>query len=114
MEGFVPLTEAVSALRAEIEKAIAEAKDSPVRFELGAVEMEFNAVVSREGTGGGKIQFKLLGLGAEANLGGKITDQQVQRIKLSLTPRLADAAVEDGKVLVNTKVKREALKKKDH
>lgn len=111
--GLIPLADAIRALRAELMEAVEDGRTSDLRFELGPVELEFNAVVSREGAAGGKIGFKLFGQGAEVNLGGKIADQQVQRIKLVLTPRPAGAPEEPGKLLVGTTVRRPPLGKGD-
>ena len=105
-DALIPLADAIRALRTELIEAVKEGEEKDLRFELGPVEMEFNAIVSREGSGGGKIGFKLFGQGAEVNLGGKVSDQQVQRLKLVLTPRSPGGTVETGKLLVGTTIKR--------
>jgi hypothetical protein len=85
-EDLIPLADAIRALREELEDAVAESTDKAIRFVAGPVEFEFEAVVSRESGGGGKVSFKLLGIGAEASLSGKLSGQRVQKLKIVLKP----------------------------
>src|SRR5262245_22118251 len=90
IHGLVPLKEMVKALRAELKAAIDEGGMEMLQFELGSVELEFNAVVTIEKTAGGKLSFHLFSLGAEGALGGKVSDQQTQKVKLVLNPFARD------------------------
>lgn len=85
-DDLVPLADVIRALRAQLKSAITDGVEEMLRFNVGAVELEFNAVVSREKSGGGKLSFKLLSFGAEGNLGAKISNNNTQKIKLVLTP----------------------------
>jgi hypothetical protein len=93
-KGLVPLADAIGELRAELLAAIEKADGSRLRFDLKGIDLELNVVVTREGSGGGKVSFKLFGLGAEANLGGKISDAVTQKVKLTLMPKLDGADVQ--------------------
>ncbi len=55
--------------------------------------------LGREATPEGKISFKVFGSGAEASVGGKLSDARTHRIKLTLTP--VDQAGEPAKILVS-------------
>ena len=98
-KGLIPLADAVANLRAELLDAIEKGDESRLRFDIKGIELELNVVVTREGQGGGKVSFKLFGLGAEANLGGKISDAMTQKLKLTLQPKLdgVDVQVNDNK-----------------
>jgi hypothetical protein len=83
---LVSLTKVLRELRAHLEEAISESEKEMVQFDLDSVELEFCTVIVREASGGGKLSFKLLSIGGEGDLGGKISDQQTQKLKLVLTP----------------------------
>jgi hypothetical protein len=85
-DSLIPLVDAIRALRAQLTIAIKESKSQTLRFDLKSVEFEFNAVLSREGSGGTKLSFMLFGLGVEGSAGGKISAQHAQKIKLVLSP----------------------------
>jgi hypothetical protein len=84
----VGLAEMISELRQELETATVAAKDASLRFELGSIELEATVVVSREGSGGGKVRFWVLELGGDA----KASQSSTQRIKLTLQPRLSGSS----------------------
>src|SRR6267378_3166196 len=83
---FVPIADAIRALRHELHEAMQEGDADELHFELGNIDLEFNAVVTREADGNVKASFKLLGWGADGSAGAKIGDQNTQKIKLSLSP----------------------------
>jgi len=89
-DGLVLLVDAVRALRSQLTIAVAESKAEKLRFDLSSVEFEFNAVLSREGSGAGGLSFKLFGLGAEGSASAKVTAQHTQKIKLVLAPFSVD------------------------
>jgi Trypsin-co-occurring domain 2 len=101
---FVPLADAIRALRQELHEAMQEGEADELRFELGTIELEFNAVVTTETDGKVKASFKLLGWGAEAAAGAKVSDKDTQKIKLSLSPvRATDPGQPAKKVQISSK-----------
>jgi Trypsin-co-occurring domain 2 len=91
---LIPLPDAMRALRVQLKAAMAESRGESLQFNLGAIELEFNAVITREASKGGKLSFNLFGAGAEGALGGKFSEMSTQKLKLVLTPF---EAPEDGK-----------------
>lgn len=83
-----PLAEALTALRTQLGEAALEAADERLKFDVTSIEVEFQVVAEREASGGGKIGFRIFGLGSEASAGGKLTDGRTQTIKISLTPKM--------------------------
>ena len=88
----VPIADAVRVLREQLESAVDAKENSLLHFELGTIELEFHVVYTTEGTGQLSAGFKLLSFDAGAKTSGKIENEQVQKIKLVLTPKL----VKDG------------------
>jgi hypothetical protein len=95
----MPLVDAIQELRENLAEAIRRGKPDTLKFDVGNIELELTMVATREGGGGGKISFGILGWGAEANLSGKLSDAATHRIKLVLKPRMPDG----GDVLVSSK-----------
>ena len=90
----VPLVEVITALRADLVEA-QKGLRSDLQLEMGEIEVELQAVVTKEGTAKAKIEIlniaKLLGLGgAEAELSGKLASVATQKIKLKLKPITID------------------------
>jgi hypothetical protein len=83
---LIPLADAIRELRMEVNAAVKAAAGEALKFEVGPIDLEFNVVVTREGSGGGKIGFKIFGWGAEANLGGKLSNAQTHKVKFVLKP----------------------------
>jgi hypothetical protein len=102
---FVPIAEAIQGLRQELHEAMQEGEANELRFELNNIDLEFNAVVTREAESKVKVSFKLLGWGADGGAGAKIGDQSTQKIKLSLSPIRATAPGQPGKKLQITSKK---------
>ncbi|MEV5977420.1 trypco2 family protein [Streptomyces sp. NPDC052114] len=78
------LAEMIRALRAELNEALADGADHPVRFELGPVEIEATVAAERTAGGQGKIRFWVLEGGADTAR----SSSRTQRITLTLQPRL--------------------------
>jgi hypothetical protein len=83
---YIPLREAIQALRAEVIAAAKAADGEDIRFELGPIELEFQVVASREEKAGGKVSFRILGLGAEIGADGKGGTERTQSVKFVLNP----------------------------
>lgn len=74
------LAEAVKALRAELQEAVAQASDEEIRFVVGPVQMEFNVAVRREAGASGKARFWVLEAGADSSY----SKETIQRVTLTL------------------------------
>jgi hypothetical protein len=82
---LIELASMVKDLREELQAAIEAGAGEALRFELGAIELEVAVSVERVDSGGGKVRFWVVELGGDHKKDSAAT----QRIKLSLTPRLA-------------------------
>jgi Trypsin-co-occurring domain 2 len=82
---LIELASLIKDLREELQAAIEAGADERLRFELGPIELE--VAVSAERTDGveGKVRFWVVSLGGDH----KKDSASTQRIKLSLTPKLA-------------------------
>ena len=88
--GEITLTEAVRGLRAQLEQAIAEARDAHLKFATSEVTMEFQVGITRAAEGRGGLKFYVL------ELGGNVSRSEVetQTVTLKLRPVLDDGPVE--------------------
>ncbi|MDG4667950.1 trypco2 family protein [Mycobacterium sp. 236(2023)] len=80
MSANVGLAEAISALRDELTAALQQGADEDLRFGLDSVELETEAVVTREANG--KLGWKII------EAGGSFESAKTQRVRLVLTPGL--------------------------
>jgi len=84
-EHMLPLSEVVQALRAEIVEASKAGSDEAVKFQIGVIEVELTVAAKRDGGIDGKIKFQVLGVGAELGATGKLSSEQIHKIKLQLS-----------------------------
>jgi Trypsin-co-occurring domain 2 len=89
----MPLADAIQELRAEITSAIERGKNEEFKFKLGTIELELTMVVTKEGDAGGKFSFKVLGIGAEASLGAKLSGAATHKVKVVLNPPVVDMPI---------------------
>ena len=82
---MIELSEMISELRRELDQAIDAGADERLRFELGPVEVEVTVGLDSKGTAGAKVRFWVVELGGDA----EVERSSLQRIKLTLQPRLA-------------------------
>lgn len=82
-EAWAELGDAVSAIRAELQKAADEGNGKPLQFRAGPVELEFTVAVKKEAGGKARI-FVAPWASAEAN--GKYGADTTHRLKLTLQP----------------------------
>jgi hypothetical protein len=75
----------ISELRRELNQAIEAGRGESLRFELGPVEVEVTVGLDSKGTAGAKVRFWVVELGGDA----EVTRSSLQRLKLTLQPRLA-------------------------
>lgn len=84
---MIELTTVVKELRSQLTKAVDEALDEEIRFELGPIELELSVVVTQEDNVSGKIHFWIIGVDGNS----KDTASSTQRIKLTLQPKKANS-----------------------
>jgi len=81
MEG-VELSTMLASLRKELGKAQQEGDGKEIKFAVSDVELELQLTVTEEGGGKAGVKFWVV----NAETGGKITSQSIQKIKLNLKP----------------------------
>ena len=86
---MIELSAMISELRRELDQAIEAGADERLRFELGPVEVEVTVGLDSKGTGAAKVRFWVVELGGD----GEVARSSLQRIKLTLQPRLAGSSV---------------------
>ncbi|MFF7158675.1 trypco2 family protein [Streptomyces sp. NPDC008139] len=87
-DGVIELSAMIRELRWELDSAMTDGEGERLRFELGTVEVEATVTVGKEAGGQGKVRFWVVGAGGD----GKVTRSDVQKITLTLQPRLAGGA----------------------
>jgi hypothetical protein len=78
----IGLSEAVRAVRNELEQVRRDGASEDIRFLVGPVEMEFEVAVAREGGIDGKVKVWVVEVGASATLEKTTT----HRISMTLNP----------------------------
>jgi len=81
----IELASVIRDLRTELEQAVVAGDGAALRFELGPIELEVSVAVEQSATAGAKVRFWVV----EAAADGTIGTTGTQRIKLTLTPKLA-------------------------
>ena len=81
-EPWAELGETVSAIRAQLQQALEEGSDKPLKFRTGPVELEFSIEVRKEG----EARTRILVLPWSADARGAVSADRVNRIKLTLQP----------------------------
>ncbi|MFF7197161.1 trypco2 family protein [Streptomyces sp. NPDC008079] len=82
---MIELSAMIRELRRELDSAMTDGEGERLRFELGTVEVEATVTVGKEAGGQGKVRFWVVEAGGD----GKVTRSDVQKITLTLQPRLA-------------------------
>lgn len=82
---MIELARVIRDLRTELEAAVVAADGEALLFELGPIELEVSVAIEHSATAGAKVKFLVVQAGADGKLGATDT----QRIKLTLTPKLA-------------------------
>ncbi|WP_163507675.1 trypco2 family protein [Fodinicola acaciae] len=85
---MVELADLIRDLRDELGRAVAQANQQGLHFQLGPVELETTVAVSKEAKPGAKVRFWVVEAGADASVAKAAT----QRIKLTLQPQLPGGA----------------------
>jgi hypothetical protein len=86
VENTIQLSDVIVGLRAELLKAQEKAEKEELRFKVEGVEVEMKIGTTRSGSVDGKLSFLVVELGAK----GAIDTQQLQTIRLKLSPTSSD------------------------
>lgn len=73
----------IGELRSALSAAEAASVDSPLRFEVGPVDLEISFVVERDAGASAKVRFWIVEAGGEAS----VSSASTQRVRLTLNPR---------------------------
>lgn len=80
----IGLSDAIADLRSELTRAFEQGADEPLKFEIGAVDLELEVEVIVGGTVKAETKWWVVSAGAEAK--GERTSNH--RIKLTMTPKV--------------------------
>jgi hypothetical protein len=83
-EPWAGLSEAISAIRAELEQAMADGHGHTIHFRTGPVEMEFAVDVKKDGQAGAKVSVLPWSASVEAKAG--YAASATSRLKITLQP----------------------------
>ncbi len=82
--GEIGLADAIGQLRREIGAAMASARDEPLKFLLGPVELELQVQLATKGGVKGEAKWVVVSFGAEASA----ERTRTHKVKLTLTPKV--------------------------
>ena len=82
----IGLSEAITALRNELDEAVADAAGRSLRFEVQSLELELRAAVTISGEGEAGIKWWLFDLRAK----GGLEKENTQTIRIRLNPVRSD------------------------
>ncbi|MEV4433143.1 trypco2 family protein [Streptomyces sp. NPDC049555] len=91
-EPWAELGETVGAIRAQLQQAMQDGRDEPLKFKVGPVELEMTVAVKKEA--GARTKVFVLPWTGEAD--GRRTSERTHRITFTLQP--VDADDEDAKI----------------
>lgn len=80
--GFVGLSEVISQIRGELERARDEAQDRALGFTVENVSLTFTVQVHHSGTGRGGVRIGVV----TAELGGTVDRQTTHQVQVDLKP----------------------------
>ncbi len=83
-EPWAGLSEAISAIRGELEQAMDDGREHSIHFRTGPVEMEFAVDVKKDGQAGAKVSILPWSASAEAKAG--YAAGTTSRLKITLQP----------------------------
>ena len=86
----IPIANAIQAIRQEIMKAVTQGANEALKFDLGAIELEFEVEISegQRGGGGGKVGLNIGVVSAEVSgeKSGERSKSTTHRVELTLNP----------------------------
>ncbi|MGW1069251.1 trypco2 family protein [Streptomyces aureus] len=83
-EPWAGLSEAISAIRAELEQAMTDGHGQSIQFRTGPVELEFAVDVKKDGQAGAKVSVLPWSASVEAKAG--YAAGSTSRLKITLQP----------------------------
>ncbi|GAB7109722.1 hypothetical protein JCM4814A_80370 [Streptomyces phaeofaciens JCM 4814] len=83
-EPWAGLSEAISAVRAELEQAMTDGQGHAIQFRTGPVEMEFAVDIKKDAQAGAKVSVLPWSASAEAKAG--YAAGSTSRLKITLQP----------------------------
>jgi len=92
----IPIAQAIKTIRDEIATAVRDGQNEEIKFDLGAIELEFQVEISQgqSGGGGGKAGFNVgvvaLELSGEGN--AERSKSTTHTVKLTLNPVKTDGS----------------------
>lgn len=82
---MIELPVMIRELRRALTEAMADGEGEAIRFDLGPIDVEASVTVTTEANGSAKVKFWVV----EAGGGAKLSQADVQRISLTLNPKMA-------------------------
>ena len=102
----IPLSELITELRSELAKAQKQGAGKEPRFKIEEIEIELKVGITKEAEAGGKVKFWVY----EAGLKGGVSEQDLQRVLLTIKPIGAKGA--DGKQAGDFEVSGKGVKRR--
>ncbi|TQF07054.1 hypothetical protein E6W39_38835 [Kitasatospora acidiphila] len=93
MDHGIELSDAIEVIRQQLSDAAARGAGQAIQFEVGPVTLDFTVELKRDARAKGGFKAWVL----SGDLEGGLTQNQVQKVSVTLTPRLAGS---DDSVLV--------------
>jgi hypothetical protein len=81
------LAETIRALRTELTEAMETAAGEPLRFEVGAVQLDVTLAITKGGGVDGGVKFGVISFSAK----GELTNATTHRLSLTLQPTVIDS-----------------------
>lgn len=85
-DGEVDLVAALESLRSQLSRVAARRPDGQVGFDIPKIELELKVGVRASDGVDGSIGFKLFGIGLGGKAKAALVSEQVQTLRLELTP----------------------------
>ena len=82
----IGLADTIDHLRKELVEANKRGKGEDLRFHVDGVELELAIEITQEGGAGGKVSFKVLGVGVEGGADASVTRARSNRMTIKLRP----------------------------
>jgi Trypsin-co-occurring domain 2 len=97
------LSALVTAIRDELETMDRQRRSQtrPALLQLAAMELELNFVITRKAGAEGKLDFKVLAIGASIGADAGVESEKVQKIRLTFS--LADTRTPDAEAPVGSR-----------
>lgn len=96
MSDSLPLSDVIKELRSELSKAQSEGQGETIKFTIGAVELDLQVVVVKEGAA--KVGFKIPLVDLNVDGGGKLAHTHTHTLRLKMTAHDVDAQGGDNQI----------------